>query len=431
MILELDKLEAEGLFGSSLVARTGISKGQLSKWKKDRVRIFYLASLPKVMWNYKFRETPSHWPTVELKLFLRVCWRKLGCGKRVSRKWLSKTFLRIWGKEPAKVKEKVCEGSNGLISNFCRRWGLTSQVRSNKKDESLEERLPRIRAFHQSLIYGLQRSNPQRCTKYGRFPPELVFHMDQVPLPFSRTNAKSMNFKGRKYNRICASGGSDKRECTLQLTIRAKGKQIVLPELIFAGQGIGIEDEELEFYRKLPNLVIRWQKKAWADEKIALEYLETFRDSTKDLDEVLLGADNLASQSTPGCRMFMKLMSIFPCWTPTECTDCVSPVDSNVGAWFQLFLKQKWDAFIDQDVDLGIDVDVDDMQHLATSKRRMLIAQWVSDAWDELNDPERDLLSTLVWPAFVETGFCLAKDGSENSKVKLDGWNEEQGNYDF
>jgi hypothetical protein len=306
--------------------------------------------------------------------------------------------------------------------------GLTSQVRNNKKNESLEERLPRIRAFHKNLIYGLQRSKPQRCKKYGRFPPDLVFHMDQVPLPFPRTNAKSMNFKGRSYNRIFASGGSDKRECTLQLTIRAKGKQIVLPELIFAGQGIGISEEELAFYRSLPNVVIRWQRKAWADEKICLEYLETFRWITEELGEVLLGADNLAAQSTAGCRAFMKMLDISPAWTPTECTDCVSPVDHNVGAWFQSFMKQKWDKLIDNDV--GLDAEVDDLQHLSTSARRMLLAQWLPDAWDKLNDPEENLLESLIWPAFVQTGFCVAQDGSENSKIKLDGWTG-PGFYDF
>jgi hypothetical protein len=54
-----------------------------------------------------------------------------------------------------------------------------SACRTNNHKESVEERLPAIRNFHRWLIYGLQRSAPQRCPKYGR-----MYHMDQV-LPMS------------------------------------------------------------------------------------------------------------------------------------------------------------------------------------------------------------------------------------------------------
>ena len=45
----------------------------------------------------------------------------------------------------------------------------------------------------------------------------------------------------------------------------------------------------------------------------------------------------------------------------------------------------------------------------------MLVATWVSDAWDELRRENKH----SVRSAFVKTGFLVAKDGSENSLIDI------------
>ena len=71
--------------------------------------------------------------------------------------------------------------SNGWAAGFCKRWGISSQVRTEKKRETVLERLPRIRQFHCD-IYELQRNLPQQCPIYGAFPPSHIWNMDQIPV---------------------------------------------------------------------------------------------------------------------------------------------------------------------------------------------------------------------------------------------------------
>jgi hypothetical protein len=64
------------------------------------------------------------------------------------------------------------------------------------------------------------------------------------------------------------------------------------------------------------------------------------------------------------------------------------------------------------------DVELEDPTCRSAMARRMLMAQWLSDAWTDLtvNHPQ------LIESAFVKTGFKIAKDGSEDHKIEIQGW---------
>jgi hypothetical protein len=254
--------------------------------------------------------------------------------------------------------------------------------------------------------------------------------MDQVPIPFCSTNKRTLNPIGRPC-RVETDTGKDKRQATLQLTIRAKGKQIVKPELFFFGQGIQIQPEETAFYDALDTIKIRWQKNAWADERICVEYFDDFREQTMPLGEVLLGMDNLRAQTTATCRSILQLLDVVYALTPADCTDAVSPVDHHVGRWFEVRLAWKWQSYIDGVTEGGesdSEAEIDTLNHLTDPKRRMLIATWISELWTEFTSGKWD---NLIFKSFVETGFCVAKDGSENHLIKLDGWQLGEGTYTF
>ena len=56
---------------------------------------------------------------------------------------------------------------------------------------------------------------------------------------------------------------------------------------------------------------------------------------------------------------------------------------------------------------------------ITKAKKRMLIATWTSEAWMGMcSNPDKKVFNK----AFVDTGFLLAKDGSENGLVNLQGW---------
>jgi hypothetical protein len=376
-------------------------------WNQQRERIFRFARTKGMSKLRKYRPSQAHHPEAEVKLYTMFVWRRMVQRLRTSRKWLKLNMLDILRSEGVATEFVAADG---WVANFCSRWRITHQRKSNEKKLSLAERLPEIRKFQLWLIYGLQCSAPQRCPKYGRFDPRRMFHMDQVPLPFSSSAKTTLNMKGSACHIQEAGGsGATKRFCTIQMWICADpwGGLWHKPDLIFRGQGKNLGEEERLHYAAIPNLTIRFQPKAWADEKIMMASMLDFREATIDLGEVLLGMDNHGSQATPLCREFMTLMGIQPAYTPPDCTDVVSPVDHHVGQTLKLKIAKRYDkvaATWDQ-----LDGAPSD------SHKRMLVATWTSEAWDELSRDNKH----AVHSAFVKTGFLVAKDGSENHLIDI------------
>ena len=433
LILELDGLEAQT---SPLITdplrtlsiRTGVPESCLSKWRRDRARIFLLARTRGKAKMRKFRPSLPEFPEAELELYMLFVYRRNYERLPVHRTWLRDQFSAIL----KRLENIDRDPSEGWVSGFCKRWEITSQCRTNKHKESVTERLPQIRKFHEMLIYGIQRSEPQRDKKYGRFPPSRMYHMDQVPLSFSPGNKRSLNQKGRPCAILDPDGsGASKRFCTLQVTICAAPHQPVKLEIYFRGQGLRLSREERLFYSSLPNLTVRFQQNAWADERIMTDYILDFREATLDQGEVLLGMDGHGAQITPLCRKLYEHLGIFEVITPANCTDCISPVDKNVGqslkqkigARYETEYREFRDAWgdFDDDDDEEEEIDGDGLSRVA--QKRMLVARWASESWSDLcsNHP------LLFESAFVKTGFLVAKDGSENHLIEL--WKKKKGEY--
>jgi hypothetical protein len=414
LILELDGLRSSGVGDPALdlSRRTGIHNSVLCKWNLNRAEIFLRARTRGMAKLRKYRPSIGKYPEAELELYGRFVWRRKYQRLATHRDWLRDNMAKILRRDHNIVKFP----SIGWCSNFCRRWSITSQCRTNKHKQSVQERLPAIRKFHTWLIYGLQRSLPERCPKYGRFPPHLMYHMDQVPLPFSSGSKKTLNMKGEQCSiRDPVGSGGDKRFCTLQVTICAQAdEQRVKLEIIFRGQGKTLSAEERACYAGLDNINIRWQKKAWADERITLEYLEAFRVATLDQGEVLLGMDNHGAQATPVCRAFFKLLGIQPVFTPANSTDCTSPVDHHVGQSLKLKIGKRYQTCLEANREVW-EKDVED-GGLSASRKRMLVATWASEAWEEVCRENQ----WMIRQAFVKTGFLVAKDGSENGLIELE-----------
>lgn len=250
-----------------------------------------------------------------------------------------------------------------------------------------------------------------------------MFHMDQVPLPFSPGSKRTLHMKGEQcVIREPGGSGATKRFCTLQVTICAQAdQQCVKMEIIFRGGGERLSDEELATYAALKNVTVRFQQKAWSDTGVTLDYMEDFRAQTLQRGEVLLGMDNHGAQRVPAVLKFMELMSIIPAYTPANCTDCTSPVDRHVGQAIKLKIAKRYHECYDKNR-LAWELP---KKHggLSDSTKRQLVAGWASEAWAEMCENNQDCITA----AFVKTGFLLAKDGSENGKVEL--WPRQKGEY--
>ena len=426
-LLYYDELIREGHFNPAAVLayRTGLPKACVSDWIRDRGQIFYLAGTEAYARKRRFRTSVGKHPEAEFQLYLRFVWRRQHLKRRVGYGWLRANMLDILATngEVARLR-----GGNSWCRGFCKRWHITRQCRTNTKTTPIEERLPQIRAFHQYLIYGVQRSDPQRCPKYGRFPPRRMFHMDQVPLPFSPNSRMTLNVRGDQCVIADPGGDGGKRFATLQITICADPTAPPVDiEVYFRGTGLRADPEEEEYYRALPGVNVRWQPKAWADERIMLLWFRDFREQVLTSGEVLLGMDNHGSQATPLCKAFMEHFNIVPAYTPANCTDCISPVDHHVGQTIKQIIARKYEAAFDASGD-GWDMPPED-GGLDAKEKRMLVATWVSEAWQEFTTGAK--YHHLVRSAFVRTGFLVAKDGSENELIELHPVRVPAGSYEF
>jgi hypothetical protein len=180
LILELDGLRSDKniLFPAKHLANLhNIDASLISTWNSNRAEIFLRARTPGMAKMQKYRPSIAKYPEAEVELYGRFVWRRTYLRLATHRDWLRDNMSQILRRD--NITNSV--PSRSWCSKFCKRWEITSQCRTNKHKLSVQERLPAIRKFHSWLIYGLQRSAPERCPKYGRFPPELMYHMDQVP----------------------------------------------------------------------------------------------------------------------------------------------------------------------------------------------------------------------------------------------------------
>ena len=407
------------------VARcVGISESMLSKWIRKDARIYELArTRGKGKKKSEGRFNPQ-WPEAELRLYCHFLFRRRIQGRRVTYRWLRNKFKDIRRRAGHDVHD--WHPSRGWCSNFCRRWEISYQCRTNKHKRSIEERLPAIQAFHQHWIYGVQRSFPQRDPKYGRFPRNRVYAMDQVPFAFQSPNQRTLNEKGAPKG--CWTVGSSvdtKRFLTLQLTLCGDpADQDCNLEIIFSSKSGGeqMPQEEKDYYAaQFPDINIRWQAKAWADSPVMMDWLMDFREQTLAKGEVALLMDNHGSQRIDEFRTTAELMNVNVVYTPANCTDCVSPVDRNVGKWIKDRAYQLQEDELDTD-------DWDGDEALSTGDKRKLSVKWIAQAWRELRDDVNR--QHLLDSCFVDTGVCIACDGSENSKIKLYP-NAQLGEYDY
>ena len=426
VLLDIDALYATGLHDApKLVSEAeGIPTTTVQGWIGDRARIFLLASKGGMLKRKSTRHAAPMLPKEEERLYAEFIFRREYLKLTTTHEWLCKRMRKICAQSGVDAETMGFKASLGWSQRFCARWDITNQCRTNNHKLTIYERLPKIKDFHRWLIYGLQSSGRQRCQKYGRFPPSHMFHMDQVPLAFSSGRRRTLNRRGKRCQISAPRGSDEKRFCTLQVTICADpDAQIANLELIFRGQGKRLSKEELDFYSSLPNVNVRFQKNAWADEPIIIDYLTAFREKTAHLGEILLGMDNHGSQVTFLSRAVMEYFGIVPAFTPANCTDCVSPVDHHVGQTLKLKISSKFEEAYEADFDHWNK----EAKYggLTDSERRMLVAGWAAEAWSELCSEHKTLLKS----AFVETGFLVAKDGSENHLIKL--WKGGKGMYTF
>ena len=106
-------------------------------------------------------------------------------------------------------------------------------------------------------------------TKFGRFLPS-SYNVDQSPLPFVIDTKKTYKLldkknpenKNKKVWVSQPTPGFEKRQCTLQICVRAAGQQLRIA-IIFRGKGLRISAAEKASWHA--SVDVYFLDKAWAD----------------------------------------------------------------------------------------------------------------------------------------------------------------------
>ena len=138
--------------------------------------------------------------------------------------------------------------------------------------------------------------------------------------------------------------------------------------------------------------------------------------------EIMIGMDNHSAQRTEKMEQHYRELGFIPIYTAANCTDCISPVDHHIGRHIQAHMGRAYQRAVEANPEIwyasSADVEIEHAECRSAMARLMLMAQWLADAWDDLciNHPH------MVVSAFVRTGFLVAKDGSEDGEIRIQGW---------
>ncbi|CAM9872033.1 unnamed protein product [Ectocarpus sp. 6 AP-2014] len=296
--LESRSTEVRAHFGMTplfyLEYKSGISASNISKWQKDEDSLVQQAA-DKVRSSLMATCTRRRlwFPDAEKKLYKMLLARRKR-KLRVSTRWITVTFKKlIMERYPQDPRAKAFRPSFRFAQKWATRHSLSKRRRSNSKNKSVEERLPKIRKWHrecrkllqQPRVHGgkvipWERQAPVSdggsveqpgalipyegpYGKWGRFVKELRDNTDQVPLGFVTGQEDTWDKRGAKRVHVGQPfPGLEKRQCTVQPTIGAGGKKTRCA-IIFRGKGTGITKVEKAAYDK--RVDVFFQPKAWAD----------------------------------------------------------------------------------------------------------------------------------------------------------------------
>jgi hypothetical protein len=408
-------------------------KSYLSSWLSDVDKFYRAVKVGKRRRRLPGGGRKVQFPAEENELYVRLLVRRQAHGFPCDHFWLQSEFKRIL--EESKPRGwRRCKYSWGWAIGFCVRYRLSVQAKNNIKAKDQVDREEEIRKFHKYWLEVVQKSEPRTDGKYGRFKASRIFHVDQVPLTFASPHTRTLNPIGAPSCRVAGpnTAGLEKRQGTLQMYICAdKDKQVVRCAIIFRGTS-GVRSklpwpEERAAYAKLKHLTVYFQEKAWANEKFCEEdILRVAADLGKAgvHDQVVLGMDNHASQRTPAMLELYSDLGIFPLFTPSDCTDCVSPVDHHCGRFVQAHMAACYKKDLEARREIWMAMagdnenDVADPNGSSAMMRRICMAQWADEALEKLLTQNKH----TIHQAFFNTGFLLALDGSEDALMRLQGW---------
>jgi hypothetical protein len=222
---------------------------------------------------------------------------------------------------------------------------------------------------------------------FGFFPPATIFAIDEVPFNFCE-DGKTMAVAGQDAA-VRTLRGTGKRAGTCVIACTAAG-DLSKFVLIFKRK-TPFGKKESEYYSKLPNVRVTYSESSyineglWMREVIDHQVFEPVqraygRDWVKR--NYILLSDNHTSHRTDAVLKHCKDYNILPLFTPPNYTSHWSLVDDYVGTAARKLVYIKAEEYEQKYFEQNPKGD----GALSAEKRRMLLAKWWNEGFDDLKD---------------------------------------------
>ena len=262
----------------------------------------------------------GQWPDLEKILYI---WQQRieEKGRVISGELLREKAQRIWYELPQYSALPCPEFSNGWLQKFKKRHNISEHILHGEHGsvpEIADEEMRGIR------------------TIVGEYQEEDIYNMDEAPLYWKMMPSRGLATQvqpGRKKekNRIstvlaCNAIGTDR----LQVWIIGRNK---MPRAL---RNINVSTMGGEW---------RWNKKAWMDTTIMVEWLQSFYSHIGTIREVLLTMDNLSAHIT-ALELSPPPPNIRVAFLPKNSTSRFQPLDQGIIQSFKSHYRRQWLAYM-------------------------------------------------------------------------------------
>ena len=347
-------------------------------------------------------------------------------GLRVTARFLRVAMRRSILEHYDEVAAASFRASHRWLQAFARRHRLSLRRKTNSKHVPIEARLAKCKRWHARFRRRLRRASSTTAPlheTWGRWLPQDRISIDQVPCNLREGDGRTYAEVGSKRVWLVGCKQDDgKRFCTLQVAARCSNGSPDLPRreqprlsVIFRGTGSRISPEERAAWH--PDVWVRFQKKAWADEAVCEDY------ALVEMAEITAAArlagresvaifDNLHGQTT---ETHLRNLARNRCkrhLLPSNTTDELQLVDAGVGHALKTEMAHLHDDWLSKDGNLELWTTA---TNFPAWRKRVLVTWLAAQAWENV------CRRFDFEAAATRLGMRMTIDGSGDELIQMQG----------
>ena len=418
-IAEVDRLSNRYYKWSKPDVYEACMRDLLSRKKNDKGKLKKRASL-----------TRSPYQAIETELYKQFTEQRRA-GRKVSSTWIRLKARTIFEEKkranPGLWASKEFRGSYRWMRRFIKRKNIKFRRRKCGKEKTAEECIPEFEQFMSTLRFDFlppreDGGAAERDPLWGRFPPELRYNMDQVPLPFVCMQDDTYTMEEDKdVNIKCPKESLRKRQFTMHQVFNAGVGDDAHGwcDMVVRGTGKRISQGEKNLYDD--DVDVFWQKKAWVDAEVMKKLAKTFvqKKNEKHGDDVwvILFCDNLGAHLDAEVKRIFGDGKVLLFYFPPNMTNFIQPIDAGLGRTVRRQIGHCLDTWL---------MEAENMERweatMTAGERRILSIGFVADAMRMVMEAEYDAMRI---GCFERTGclMTLIPNEAHDNRIHPQGMN--------